>query len=894
MGLDLDGRDLADAVWLAQFMPPAIYTAPEPEVEPTPSPIQTVEAPSIPAAEPTTSLYIDDRPPSTPQDTAETPEPQDKPQGTPFPVPAAPALRTRLDLARSLRPLMRKVPSRNRYDLDEEATVTQIAETQLQLPVVRSQPERWLDLEFIVEDSKTTVIWERAIAELQHLMEYQGAFRTVRTWQLSVPDPNTAKPDDVRLFPRWRDRSPAMNQRPRNTRELRDMGGRRLLLLVTDCTSLLWRRGIIHYTLLDWATVQPVSIVQLFPERLWSRTALSDGHMVRLRAIAPGLPSALLDMDNAPVLSGASADDWDDDGQDPAQDDDQRLLTLPIVTLNPQSMLRWARVVAGMGDTPTPGRAFELSMIRQAAQDYDASREAIAQHPPRTARQRVALFRATASETAEKLAGYMAATPVSLPVIDLLRDVFVPEARQDHVAEVLLSGLLQRCDQVDDEVCRYRFFGDQETAGEGDRVRDLLLDGVPVQRTMEVLNRLTELIQDRAGNTLTSFEAFLAAFEESGTALGDRALPLAEVGLSVLRRLGGSYRAIAQRYETVLRPTPLSSDQKQPVQSEGITYEELEYEVAEFINFPPLQTITYTSKTIVDIQDRFDFITAMIEQQLRFLGIGQEWVIQEQAGVAWGYVEPLNDDSEQLIALNMIAIPGGTFTMGAPEGELESNDSERPQHEVTVPPFCMSQTPITQAQWRIVAGYDPIDRKLDPDPSRFKSDHRPVERVSWDDAQEFCRRLSLKKGQVYRLPSEAEWEYACRAGTTTPFHFGEMLTTDLANYNGNSNYGDEPKGVHHEETTDVGSFPGNPWGFYDMHGNVWEWCEDSWHNNYKGAPEDGSAWISKNEKHENKVSRGGSWNFKPWHCRSAYRNYIIPADRSYYGFRVVCHARGTP
>ncbi|HEY9817372.1 MAG TPA: SAV_2336 N-terminal domain-related protein, partial [Candidatus Obscuribacterales bacterium] len=715
LGLDLDGRDLADAVWLAQFMPQAVYTAPEPEAEPTPSsPIQTVEAPSIPAAEPTTSLYIDDRPPSPPEP-AESPEPQETPQGTPFPVPAAPALRTRLDLARSLRPLMRKVPSRNRYDLDEEATVTQIAETQLQLPVVRSQPERWLDLDFIVEDSKTTVIWERAIAELQHLMEYQGAFRTVRTWQLSVPDPNSAKPDDVHLFPRWRDRSPAARQRPRNTRELRDMGGRRLLLLVTDCTSLLWRRGIIHDTLLDWATVQPVSIVQLFPERLWSRTALSDGHIVRLRAIAPGLPSALLDMDNAPVLSGASADDWDDDGQDPAQDDDQRLLTLPIVTLNPQSMLRWARVVAGMGDTPTPGRAFELSMIRQIAQDYDASREAIAQSPPRTARQRVALFRASASETAEKLAGYMAATPVSLPVIDLLRDVFVPEARQDHVAEVLLSGLLQRCDQVDDEVCRYRFFGDEQTVGEGDRVRDLLLDGVPVQRTVEVLNHLTLLIQDRAGNTLTSFEAFLAAFEESGTALEARALPLAEVGLSVLHRLGGTYRAIAQRYETVLQPSSLSSNGEQRVQSEDIHYEELEYEVAEFIDFPPLQTITYTSPTIVDIQDRFDFTTATIERQRRFLGLGREWVIRKRAGVGWGYIESLNDDSDNPIALNMIAIPGGTFTMGAPEEELESLDRERPQHDVTVPPFCISQTPITQAQWRIVAGYDPVERELDPD-----------------------------------------------------------------------------------------------------------------------------------------------------------------------------------
>jgi formylglycine-generating enzyme required for sulfatase activity len=196
--------------------------------------------------------------------------------------------------------------------------------------------------------------------------------------------------------------------------------------------------------------------------------------------------------------------------------------------------------------------------------------------------------------------------------------------------------------------------------------------------------------------------------------------------------------------------------------------------------------------------------------------------------------------------------------------------------------------PVTQAQWRVVTNYPQIERELNPYPSWFGGDNRPVEQVNWRDATEFCKRLSAKTGRKYRLPSEAEWEYACRAGTQTPFHFGETITTELANYDGNYIYNGSPEGKYRQQTTEVGSFPANVWGLHDLHGNVWEWCLDHKHDSYEGAPTDGEAWIDR--KQIIQVLRGGSWRNDPGTCRSAFRNLNYPLDmfNDNVGFRVSC------
>ena len=182
-----------------------------------------------------------------------------------------------------------------------------------------------------------------------------------------------------------------------------------------------------------------------------------------------------------------------------------------------------------------------------------------------------------------------------------------------------------------------------------------------------------------------------------------------------------------------------------------------------------------------------------------------------------------------------------------------------------------------------------VKQDLEPEPSHFKGDNRPVEQVNWYDSVEFCGRLSKLTGRDYRLPSEAEWEYACRAGTTTPFYFGETITGELANYRASSTYAREAEGQYREETTPVGQFPPNQFGLYDMHGQVWEWCADTWHDNYEGAPTDGTAWLEGGKKDRSPL-RGGSWFSYPDYCRSAFRNYVgrrdIRNDR--FGFRLVC------
>jgi formylglycine-generating enzyme required for sulfatase activity len=261
--------------------------------------------------------------------------------------------------------------------------------------------------------------------------------------------------------------------------------------------------------------------------------------------------------------------------------------------------------------------------------------------------------------------------------------------------------------------------------------------------------------------------------------------------------------------------------------------------------------------------------------------LGKE--INRYSDTAEYFIENLTNE----FLLEMVYISRGEFVMGSPSTEKDRDIYESPPHKVTLAPFFLGKYPVSQAQWKFIANLPEVNYALNPDPAKFKADNRPVENVSWQDCVEFCARLSRETGKKYSLPSESQWEYACRAGTTTPFHFGETIAPELANYDGSYSYGNGPKGKNRWETNPIGSFKvANGFGLYDMHGNVWEWCADPWHTNYKDAPTDGSVWQHGGNDNY-RVFRGGSWHSLPIVCRSAYRYRYPPVYRyNSIGFRV--------
>lgn len=237
------------------------------------------------------------------------------------------------------------------------------------------------------------------------------------------------------------------------------------------------------------------------------------------------------------------------------------------------------------------------------------------------------------------------------------------------------------------------------------------------------------------------------------------------------------------------------------------------------------------------------------------------------------FTEDLGSD----VVLDLMVIPAGAFQMGSPS--YSAKPDEQPQHFVTIKSFMMGKILVTQAQWKAVMGKLP--------PCRFKGDALPVERVSWQDAQKFCQRLSKKTARHYQLPSETQWEYACRAGTVTPFNFGETITTAVANLNGEHAFRAEPRGSYRHVTTAGGTFLPNAFGLYDMHGNLWEWCADNWLDDYSSSPRDDSSYQQRDNRY--RVVRGGSWHEPPALCRSAARLRVLQTDaEESIGFRVVC------
>lgn len=329
--------------------------------------------------------------------------------------------------------------------------------------------------------------------------------------------------------------------------------------------------------------------------------------------------------------------------------------------------------------------------------------------------------------------------------------------------------------------------------------------------------------------------------------------------------------------ETVIQKTPLTNN--------NLINNNYEETVIQKTPMQKLHSGSNSPQPTYPHVETFNFETIIIEPKKQLFGLVngvEKNLIPKESKF---FVEYIGEG----VNLDMVFIPSGTFVMGSGNNEFGREKDESPTHRVKLDSFYMSKYPITQLQWRVViSNYPKVKRPIKNNPSFFKGDDLPVEKVSWLDAQEFCQRLSKHTGRKYRLPTETEWEYACRGGTQTPFFFGNIITNDFANYDGREGYGFKPTGKYEKKTTSVGSFAPNPFGLYDVHGNVWEWCEDHYMSNYIHKPKDGSAFYSNVGNHP-RVVRGGSWSLAPSYCRSAKRSsHAADSNYNFLGFRVVC------
>jgi formylglycine-generating enzyme required for sulfatase activity len=731
-------------------------------------------------------------------------------------VPDAPSLREPLTLLRALRPLMRRVPSPTEEVIDEVATVNTIAENGVFLPVMQPILEPWLELNLVVDESISMLIWRHTISELKRLFEHYGIFRDVSTWAIA-----TDKAGKPRLRRNIGVAAQEMNFA--GDRELIDPSGRSLIVVVSDCVSDIWRNGEVLRLLQIWTQTTPLAILQMLPERMWQRTGLALGSMVRLASSSPGVPNRELVITKQLI--------WDDIEFETA-------IKVPVFSLERELVKKWSKMVAAQGSIEAVG--FIFSPDTEAILDS----EEVAESPTLNPQERVQNFHLSSSPLGVRLAILLAAAPViNLPIVRLIQKTLLPDSDQVQVAEVFLGGLLKPLTPIDaktnpDEV-QYDFINEE--------IRNILLANAARSQAANVFQKVSEYIAAQLRKSLTEFVALLKAPNQE-----EDIQSFASVSTQILRKLGGEYAKFAEEVEAVNKP---------------------EYRHI------------FTAETVY-VDRRGEIVT------------------RETINIPY-FDEILTKEIEPI---RMIAIPQGDFWMGSPENEKGGFPDESPQHLVKVPGFFMSQTPITQAQWKAIASLPQEGKKLELDPSRFKGDYLPVEQVTWQDAIEFCARLSRATGRKYRLPNEAEWEYACRAipnplvKESKPFHFGETLTSNLANYDAREIYQQEAKGECKKKTTPVRSFSPNAFGLYDMHGNVWEWCLDPWHGNYEGAPEDGKVWDEKNndnryhnildninvliEDDRTHVLRGGSWYYDPQDCRSAYR---LSDDIDYYdvGFRPV-------
>ena len=806
------------------------------------------------------------------------PSSSDLPGLLPLQLTQSPLLQNRSAVLRSFQPLMRQVPSPRRQLLDEEATVEEYAEKRLLAPVLKPTLEPYLRLLVVLDAGVSMEVWRPLAVELRGILASSQAFRAVDLHSLDL---SHGQLNDEGL-----------SEQPT------------LVLLISDAAGPHWWDDRMFSLLELWGRQVPLVLLNMLPSGWWDRTALGIAPPVAVRNTLPGCPNHLYRVAPPSRWQPLAASSG---------------MPLPVITLESEELAIWAAMAMGDSNMASSGVLIPEASQRSEQLDHFLLPPQATEDPSPAAVRELALrrwqeFQADASAQAQRLLMVVAAAPVlTLPILRLLLEAKVKDVTTTlPLAEILVSGLL-RCHHTENSDTLAHTLQFELDPG----VAELLGERLSPADTLDVIRAVSDVLE-RRWNQLGTGQSFEAILTDPNTPLPEQFKDLkdglrhfATVTADRLERLPGkAYRDFAAKLRQGAGLEPAD-----PFPAKQFNFAPIDIECAQLQRHPGVVELPFSTAEIQELPAQaFVFTTASLESG------NPEPVYHEATRLGYQEMlpvlrtpEPSNTANgarkQQGIALPMLHLPPGRFLMGSPANEPGRYDDEGPQHEVQLKEFFLSQTPITQAQWRAVAQWQRREHEdgelwpeaLDADPvaklddaERFAGERRPVVNVSWHDAMAFCQRLRLRTGKNYTLPSEAQWEYACRAGTTTPFHFGDTISTKLANYNGNQVYGNSEKGEYRQQTMDVDSFPANPWGLHDMHGNVWEWCADRWHSNYREAPEDGGARINEKTKEtknemNRRLLRGGSWVASPARCRSAYRYDDFPGYRSSgIGFRVCC------
>ncbi len=861
VGIAPDARELADVLWLAAHLnpvlpqvrqghPPAEQPKPD-HGETKPKPQDGIRQGDRQAAKPQPSTVGKAKLPSQSKVYPKAGQTVGQRPAAGFRAPSAPALEDALGLARALRPLRRKVPSRTRRRIDEEATAEGIAAQRLAghrfwIPALVPATEPWFELALVIDSGSTMVVWGSVLDEFRSLLDYSGAFQRVRVFTLNTDGPE----------PLLRAGSDPSRGRLCRPNVLTAMPSRCLLLLVSDCVGRAWHAKTLNTWLRRWGGTAPLAVLQMLPRRLWEGTGLGRGEFQRLFSRVEAPTSNDLERGDAALTRLL--------GQKPPIAGDE--LRFPVLTLEPTALRGWGRLLAGRRDAWCTGAGFGADTRYASEFEWHAAKS-----PNEAAvEQRYADFLAEASPPARKLAGLLAAAPLTLPIMRLVQRSLLPMSSQTHLAEIIISGLLRRHPELDvgGATPFYDFRGD---------IRRRLLDLIGERESKQVLVQVSAFVSERTGQAL-DFAALLAT--PMGSGLANAGLNLddantrhfAEIGAIVLGRLGGRYAELAKEL------TAIATGES----SESVA----------------------AAKSVVPDIPQPDGPTPF-----RDLFSGQK---TEGPAMVW--------------------LPGGIFMMGSPDGV--GNDNEHPQHEVTLDHYAVGQYPVTVGEFsRFVeeTGYRTEAEQGDGafvrnkgswaqtkdaswrNPYFDQTDQNPVVCISWNDAKAYCDWLVEQTGQAYGLLTEAQWEYACRGGNEGRWCFGDNESDlgDYAWYSKNAN----------NQTHPVGQKKPNAWQLHDMHGNVWEWCEDWYDGEYyrnlgkvtllpdlpltskpqhtaSASEQSASGSASEHEQRasENpsgpasgscRVVRGGSWLNVAGLCRSAYRYIFDPSIRFLnFGFRL--------